>query len=97
MDVEKLLNLFEDEGGACRADDKLTLYSSCIVSYIERQIRCKVPWNDNNHTTYDLCSSKNETVEYLNISKKISHMNDLEVAEETGCYIPCMTNEYTAK
>ena len=91
------MHLFEDEDGACRAGDKLTRYSSCIESYIERHMRCKVPWNDNNNTSYDLCSAKNETVKYLNISKKISKMKDFEVAKETGCYIPCMMNEYTAK
>ena len=88
---------FKDGEGACRTDNKLTQYSSCILSYIERQMRCKIPWNSNNQTAYDLCSSKNKTLEYLNISKKISIMNDFDVADKTGCHIPCMMNEYSAK
>ena len=39
----------------------------------------------------------NQTVKYLEISKKISMMRDAEVAEETGCHIPCKRNEFNTK
>ena len=33
----------------------------------------------------------------VRISKEISEMDDLEVADKTGCHIPCMINEYSTK
>ena len=75
----------------------MPIYSSCINKYVERQIKCKVPWIESENTFNETCTKINQTVKYLKISKKISMMRDAEVAEETGCHIPCKRNEYNTK
>ena len=75
----------------------MSIYSSCIDKYVERQINCQVPWIASENASHETCTMANQTVKYLEISKKISMMRDAEVAEETGCHIPCKRNEFNTK
>ena len=95
MISDSLLSL--DGKSICRNKQDLPFLSSCIDDYIQSQIKCKVPWISNNNTSLNVCTLANQTVAYLNISKKVSMMRDAEVAAETGCHIPCKRNEYTTK
>ena len=75
----------------------MPIYSSCIDKYVERQINCKVPWIASENNSHEICTMANQTIKYLEISKKISMMRDAEVAEKTGCHIPCQRNEFNTK
>ena len=88
---------FALDGKSTCKHGELPTYSTCIDDYIGRQIGCKVPWISDNSTSYKSCSSPDQTLAYLNVSRKIASMKDAAVAAETGCYIPCRRNEYTTK
>ena len=93
------LLIYSSDGESVCKSSEGTEYSSCIDRYIERQMKCKIPWisDSDNITSFDVCSSVNQTLKYLNISKKITNMRETEVAIETDCYIPCTRNEYSVK
>ena len=66
----------------------------CIEKYIEKFLKCHIPWHVNASSTKK-CRTEDEFLSYGSLSNKLAFSDEEEISHITGCTRSCQHMEYS--
>ena len=92
----KDVTYLNDERTPCQSQPRTEEMNSCIQHYIEKTMRCQLPWH-NDSKSMQRCSKPEQYDEFLKTFTKLVKKKESTIAEMTGCLPSCRRREFEMK